>query len=256
MNLNINEGDRPSLLELGRLASHELSDDEAAALDARLGANERDVLDQIEAARQRVRPFDAASLRQRATALVPAAPDTPEPANRSGRGLWMALFAVAAAVLLGVVLTVQPGAPPPADITFRSGDAMQLYVLDGDHLLPWNDEALTEGDVVGFKVNATGSRSVVLLSVDHTGHIEVYWPEDGRGSEPLLGGGMVALQGTLVLDDHQGSEAFVAVFDTRADTAVAQAERAFADGGLAGIEQWAADTAGVDAVAVPRGEVR
>jgi len=256
MNLPINEGDRPSLLALGRLTSGELDEAAASALREQLGDAETAVLDEIEAARRQVRPFDAAALRARAASGE--APGVPVPANRTGSKAWASLFvvvAVAAAVLFGVVVTLQPGAGPErADISFRSGDALQLFVLDGARLAPWDGDALQEDDVVGFRVNATGHRSVVLVSVDHTGHVEVYWPEDGRGSEPLTGSGMVSLEGTLTLDDLQGSEAFVAVFDTAAHTAAAQAERAFADGGLQGVRAWADATAGVAAVAVPRGE--
>jgi len=257
MSLNVNEGDRPSLLGLGRLASGELDATATAAVEGQLSDADRLVLEEIEAARSQVAPFDAAALRRRASPApsVTEAPAVPTPANRSGRGLWLSLLALAALLLGGLVVSMQvPTTPERPDIQFRSGDALQVFVLEGKALVAWGGERLGEDTVVGFKVNATGRRGVVLLSVADDGEVDVFWPEGGRGMEPLRGQGLVPLDGTLILDDLQGSEAFVAVFDTAADTAVDQAERAFADGGLRGVRQWADATAGVDAVAVPRGQ--
>jgi hypothetical protein len=251
MNLHPNDGDRPSLLQLGRLASGELDDAEADALRARLDDQGRATLAEIEAARHQVRPFDATALRQRAADAQPA-PSVPAPANRAWLGAFVAL---AAALLVGLAVALAPSVPP-ADITFRSGDALSAYVLDGRQLVPWEGQALGDGATVGFQVGATGHRGVVLLSVDPSGAVTTFWPEHGDAPEPLRGDGMVALPGTVVLDAQQGREVFVAVFDHDVPTAEAKVAQAHELGGVDGLLRWADDAEGVAAIAIVRGELR
>lgn len=254
MDLTPNDGDRPSLLALGRLASGELPEAEAEALRASLDDAARQTLADIEAARPQVAPFDAAALRQRAAGSPALAtpPPTPTPANRT----WLvATVAFAAMLLLGLAVVLQPavGPEPRNEVRFRSSDTVQLHVLEGRTLVPWRSGPLAGGDTVGFQVAATGHDRVVLLSVTDAGDVQVLWPEAGEAGEPLQGDGLVGLPGSLVLDDHEGREAFVALFDHDVPLAEKKVRQAFELGhGLDGVLRWVGDTEGVDAVAVER----
>ena len=247
-----NDGDRPSLLELGRLAAGELDDAQASALRDRLDADSQRTLDEIEAARGQMPAFDAEALRRRAATVVQAPSPTPAPANRAWLGAFVAL---AAALLVGLAVALQPPATvEPTDIAFRSGDALQVYVLQGRSLVAWEGQALGDRAVVGFQVHATGHDGVVLRSVDPSGAVTTFWPAEGDEAEPLAGAGMVPLKGSVTLDDQEGREVFVAVFDHDVPLAEAKVRQAHELGGTDGLLRWADEAAGVAAVAVERGE--
>jgi hypothetical protein len=260
MNLPINEGQRPSRLELDRYHTGELTPSEAEALEGRLGDPEHAHLAEVASAKQHVRPFDAAALRARAMAggtSLQAAPATPAPANRPS-WLWVAPLLLAAAVLLAVLVpwgegtgTVAPSDPAIPDIRFRGGD-VQLFVADRGALAPWDGEALGEGEVVGFRVDATGHDHVVIVSIDGEGHATVLWPEGDALFEPLRGEGQVPLPGTLTLDDAVGPETFLAIYDTPAPDALARARHVHRQEGAEGLLRWAEAEALVDAVQVER----
>ena len=97
MELKINEGIRPSQLELGRYATGELSAEEAAAVEARLDERAHAWLAAVDAGAAEVPDFDAQALRARAAqvSVAPAEP-LPAPANRR----WMRAVAVIAAIFL------------------------------------------------------------------------------------------------------------------------------------------------------------
>ncbi len=258
--MNTNEGQMPSRLELDRYHTGELSPDEREALEARIGEREQAHLDAVEEARSQVRPFDAAALRARAgapTSVVEEPPALPSPANRPA-WMWAApLLLAAAAVLLFLVPrpqgsgSVAPSDPAAPDIRFRGGE-VQLFVADRGRLVAWAGEPLGDGDVVGFRVNATDHDHVVLLSVDGEGHTTVLWPEGDALFEPLRGSGQVPLPGTLTLDDAPGPETFLAVYDTPAPDALARARVVHEREGHDGLLRWAEAESLVDAVQVDR----
>ena len=248
MTIEPNEGDRPSLLQLGRWHTGE-SPDAAAALAA-VSPSARATLTEMEAARAKIRPFDASSLRARAARVDVAPAPTPRAANRP----WLAVVALLAAVVVATLLIPRPSPTeelPEAGVRFRGG-GVQVYTLDGRALAPWDGEAVRPGDVLGFKVDGTDRRGVVLLSVDGAGQVSVLWPEGDAPAEPLRGDGLVALPGTLTLDDAPGPEVFVAVYDQGRDDAVQRAQQVFASEGANGLLRWAESERSVDAVLVPR----
>lgn len=241
MNLSdTNEGQRPSRLLLGRYATGELSPEEAAAVEARLDETSRRVLAEMESARAAVRPLDVAALRRRE-----------RPANNA-RWYGLATLVLAAVVLAMFLVLGRPSGTGP-DVRFRTGDTLQVHRLDGQRLVPYQQGvAVGSGDVLGFKVVATGHRSVVVMSVDGSGRVQVYWPEEGDVAEPIDADGLLALPGSLTLDDAPGPELFVAVFDEDVPLAREALEHAWQSGGAPGVLDWAGAAAGVDAVEVTR----
>ena len=254
--ININEGNRPSRLSLDRYIADELSDDQRTSITAYLAENAdgRHHIEAIEAARgiynQRGN-FDCASLRARATTLTDEVPVLPEAANRPNWA-WLAPVLMIAAVLLGGFLTtLQP--KPSVHTTIRSSDALQIFQLQDDQLHPYEEgTSLGDGDVLGFKVGTAGHDAVVILSVDGNGAVSVFYPESGDQPVPLTSNGMMALPGSVILDNAPGPEIFFAVFDTPVSKARDEAARAWQAGGMEGLQDWVNNDADVAGVAVER----
>ncbi|MCB9679544.1 MAG: hypothetical protein H6737_30845 [Alphaproteobacteria bacterium] len=254
-----NDGNRPSHLTLARFATGELSAGEAAEVEQYVAAHPeaRAHLDAIEAARSEVRPFDLAALRARAATVPGEAGATPAPAN-DNRGFYALVpVLLLAAVALLAAWPVLMGGPAdravdPTYTGIRGTGALEVYHLEAEGLSRYDHRALGEGDVVGFKVDPAQHAGVVLLSVDGSGQVSVYWPASGDAPEPLAGSGMVALPGTVVLDGAPGPEIFVAVFDTSVADARADAERAWQAGGANGLRDWAKAKSEVDLAVVNR----
>lgn len=248
-----NEGDRISRLELGRYAAGELEGAERERLEARLreDADAAETLREIEAARAQVRPLDVASLRSRAAQLVEEPQPLPAPAN-TPLWQWLSPLVALAALFLLVAIPLSRPVAPDGYIGVRGGSALKVYVLDGTELSPYDDRAVGADDVLGFKVDARRRHTVVVLSVDGQGQVSVFWPEEGSEPEPLGEEGVVALPGSIVLDDASGPEVFVAVFDATPAEARTAARSAFQSGGIQGLLDWAGGDPDVDAVVVKR----
>lgn len=248
-----NPGHRPSKLALDRLATGEASPDEQERIEARIDDSARAHLAALDAAKRDLPPLDTGALRRRAAALPPdpvvAAPDVPRPANRQAFGAFLVLLVAAMALFM---LADPFAARETADVRFRGGEELRLFELQGRKLFAWDGSPVGQDDVLGFKVVAAGRRGVVVLSVDGSGHVSVFWPEDGDAPEPVEGDGLVALPGTVRLDDAPGPEVFVAVFDRTVSEAKAELEHTFQSGGAEGVLDWAEGAPHVDAVEVPR----
>ncbi len=258
-------GSHVSRLTLDRYAAGELSADEAAAVEAHVASHPeaRAHLDAIEAARADVPAFDFATLKARAgTAEAPSTtPAIPEPANdtRGFRALMVGgpvLLMAAIALLVAwpaLMGSIDPdGAIDPDYVATRGAASLEAYRLAPEGLIRYDNRPLGEGDVVGFKVDADGHDSVVVLSIDGTGHVGVHWPEAGSAPQALEASGSTALPGTLTLDGAPGPEVFVAVFDTAPADARSEAERAWQSGGVDGVLDWAKSRGDVDATIVQR----
>jgi len=242
MDLQINEGDRPSRLQLYRYAAGELEGEERAAVEAHLSTDDeaRAFVDSARATRPA--PLDLPDLRDRAARQHHA---PPKGANRSWAAFLGALVVAAAALFAFLGL---PGVEPDGhDIRFRASDGLQLYHLSDRTLERYDGRLLGEGDVIGFKVRSVDHDRVVVLSVDSRGTVSVFHPTDGEAGSPLTEDGLVALPGSVVLDDAPGPEVFVAVFDADVPAAQAEARRAWQSGGLSGVLEWA--TSGGDRAA-------
>jgi hypothetical protein len=252
--IDLNPGDRASRLELDRLATGELTADEAARVTDRLTPDGRAHLEAVR--NLNLPPLDVAAVRRRAAALpadpVVAPPAVPVAANTTWA--YVGVFLTLAAALLVVARLAWTEAPSGGgDVRFRAGDALEVVQLVGG--APRDYAAGTpvgEGDVLGFRVQATGHEAVVLLSVDGRGQATVFWPESGEAAEPLSGDGLVALQGSVVLDDAPGPEVFVAVYDQDVPAALRLVSDAWADGGAPAVLAVADAEPGVHAIEVTR----
>jgi len=251
-----NEGTRPSRLQLDRYATGELSASESAAIEAWLADHPegRAHLDALEAAKTKVRPFDASAMRRSALQVLPEAPGIPAPANHPFPWRLVVGVAVALAALWWLVPSIvsRPDDPESHDIRFRGAGVLALHVLDGDALVPWAGEALGEGATVGFRVAPGDHHRVTLLSVDGAGTVTVFYPVAGEVPEALPSGvADVPLPLTVTLDAAPGPEVFVAAFDTDPATAEQAVRAAWQSGGAAGVADWA-KAHDADAVAVEK----
>jgi hypothetical protein len=253
--IDANPGTRPSHLTLDRLAAGELSEAESATVRASIDAAGQSHLDRVEAARTRLPALDLAAIRARAaTAEASPLPDV-RPANTTWA--FVGVFLAVAAVVL-VLAKLSLASPPETvagggDIRFRAGDGLSVLQLVDDVPRDYvTGTPVKDGAVLGFQVVATGHHAVVVLSVDGTGQTTVFWPESGTEPEPLRGDGLVALPGSVVLDDAPGPEIFVAVYDRDVPSALRLVQEAWATGGASGVLGQATELPGVHAVEVTR----
>lgn len=236
----INDGDRPSRFRIDQHLTGERVD---SAVEHYLASGPGVAVDrELARAREAVGPLDLAALRRRAAADPPAANNT--------HFFALAGLLVAAALALFVVgprlVTASPGVDP--HYVGVRGTSLGVYVLQEGTLQPYDDRALGEGDVVGFKVDPGPHAGVVLLSVDGEGTVSVFYPESGERPEPLSAPG--PLPGSVQLDDAPGPEVFVALFDVRVSEAKAAAREAWARGATDGLLEWMGSRGDVDGLVV------
>ena len=238
MKLDINEGERPSLLTLGRRATGEVE----GPIPAEYAAD-------LEEASARVRPFDAEILFKAAVRLDEATPvRPPRPARRWA---WMlAPLLIAAAALL--VVRVPQDRAKGAEIS--SPATLEIQILqDGEVRDLAHAQPAGPGDRVQFEVMAGGRSGVVLISVDGLGHQSQFWPEAGDRPLAVTPQGRQLLDGSILLDDAPGPEAFLAFFDSPTVAAAqARADQAWRQGQLHGLQVLAGSDPSVALVLLPR----
>lgn len=255
MTLTENTGDHPSKLQIARLICGELSEDEAATVQAWVDSDSgaRAHVAAIAAARSEVAPFSASDLRDRAQA--PSASPVQANNNRAFLALIPMMLLAAVALLLAwpaLQGTPTDGAVDPTYVATRGSAALQLFHLEAEGLSSYDKRALGEGDVLGFRVVPGGHQGVVVLSVDGDGHVSVFYPESGGEPQPVTGAGPVPLPGSVVLDGAPGPETFIAVFDQSVADARAEVQHTWQSGGRTGLEAWAESSAHVDLAVVNR----
>lgn len=196
------------MLERYRLG--ELGAADRARVDAELATDET-----LRARLKELEADDAATLaayspRQVAARVLRSAPA--DSARESRRGLLLPAFALAAAVIVGVVVLRGPGED---DLRFK-GDGPTLRLFRHGAKEP---ERLMEGakvkphDVVQVAFELSGARHLVIVSVDGAGHATLHWPLDGNTA---VAPGFKALPEAFELDDAPGFERFFLVTSDRA----------------------------------------
>ncbi len=236
-----NDGSRLSLLELGRRATGELE-----------GAVDPVSAEAFEASRAAVAPFDYEILRARAVRIEQDQPGTPSerPAAPSRRSWWMVLAPLAAAAL-ALIMVQTPTERLKGDETSAHIDFLVLQegvVTEGGPAT-----RVRAGDQIQFTATAQGFDTLVLLGIDGTGRVAVYWPAQGTEAMAIDPDETVLLDGSLRLDDAPGPEAYLAVFGVEdVDEAITMAEGTYGEGGLDALEALAQDRLDVDLVVVER----
>ncbi len=216
----INDGTRPSRLELARRYTGETSGETPAALLATWDAE-----------RARMPVFDAGILRAAAHRLDEAPPARPRGASPAWA--WSLLALVPVGIALALVLRA-----PGSENRVKGESDLDFYVMRDEAVWPGDPEAtFREGDRLQFTYLSNADR-MVLLSVDGDGRTSVFYPDTGVAPVAITPGERRVLDGSVILDDAPGPEVFVAFFGEAwdADRARDAATRAWADGGAEALE--------------------
>jgi len=270
----INPGDRPSRLELGQAWSGELDDAQDRAI--RDGAESQPAstawLEGLDGAREEVAPFDPELLRKRAFRMQQdeqreAELETSrEPRSRAA---WWREFlpvtgAVAAAAVAIVVLlppvdrptTREQHVTPHTATGAKGSGAIDFYMLRDDQVHPGSeDEIHWAGDRVQFSYRTQGESTLVLLSVDGRGELNLYYPDTGDDPVSVVPGERRMLEGSIILDDAPDFELILAYFGHSSVAEVSDEVRAiFDEEGREGLLLLAVDYQDVDSISLHKGE--
>jgi hypothetical protein len=265
----INQGERPSRLELGQLFTKELDEEQAARIRDRATQQPRAAawLEGLEQARGQVAPFDPEILRKRAFRIQEdgqrqAEREAPAPARRAWwRPLWPVTAAVAAAVL--AVVAVLPGptarerhAVPPGAEGSKGQGSLEFYLLRDDQVHPGSeDEVHWAGDRVQFSYRTVGWDSLVVLSLDGRGELNLYYPARGDVPVEVVPGERRMLDGSIILDDAPDFELVLAYFGPDSVAEVMDEVQAIhEEEGREGLLLLASDYPDVDAILLRKGE--
>ena len=246
--LDINEGDRPSRLELGRQLTGELP--QTFAGDERLDAFAR----AIEASRPALPAFDLEVLRAAAERLEDddRQPVAPTPAEKKPwwRAWTLALVPLAAAALALFMVQL----PDPSNNRTKGDADLDFFVLQDGEARPGVDgERVRPGDRVQFSYRAEGPDTLVIIGVDGAGTVTVFYPDRGDRPEAIEPFGRRVLEGSIELDDAPGPEVFVGVFGVEdVEEALTLVETAYDSDGWSGLTALARDDADIDLVRVEK----
>jgi hypothetical protein len=228
----LNDGSRRSRLELAESTDGSA---EWRALQAEIAATP-------------VPPFDFDAITARAfTVSDPPPPSLDLGAPASARSQpsrrsavrWFGVALAAAAALL--VMLKLPGDPEGNRV--KGEVDLGFYVLrdgapyPGDPSLP-----VRSGDRLQFTYMSGAADRMVLVGLDGTGRAQTFYPDDGDPPVLITPGQRHVLPGSILLDDAEGPEVFVAGFgDAGLDAAAvrSEAEATWREGGVDGLKAWA-----------------
>jgi hypothetical protein len=266
LNARINQGSRPSRLDVGRLVAGELEGDEQEAMReaVRNDPAAQAYATEVEEARASVRPFDAEGLNKLALRLAEddeaqarrqaaATPVTLPWWRRILQARWFPVMAAvaAAAIVLVAVLPQIPGiGPQPGEIRTKGKPDIDFYLLRDGEVFPGDASALHHpGDRLQFTYRSDGEGSLVLLSVDGTGHVTVFYPSKGEVPVAIIPGERHVLPGSIELDDAPDFELFLAFFGSSdVEGPVRDTESVFANGGSEALLRMAEDSPDIAAI--------
>lgn len=208
-----------SLAVLRRFHFGELSEAEAASIEAALDANP-----EARARLEKMRAEEAAFLDRtdvgaESARILERMDAPPSPAGLvtgliglfTGRGLQLA----AALVLLVALVPLGRALLSPARGPNRTKGSVQLemFVKDEAGVRRGDDGMrLQEGDQVQFRYQAVGHRYVFVVSLDSRGVLSPLYPDLPTRSIPVRPDGRHTLEGSVILDDAVGPERIFAVF--------------------------------------------
>jgi len=221
----LNQGERPSQLELGRRLVGEVE----GPMDPDYARRVASVV---------VEPFDWEAIRARSERLVdPPPPPAPVP---WWRRLHVPVLVPAFAAAAAAVVLLQPDA---GNRVKGGGADLGFYVLrDGTPLLGDPDLAWPAGERLQLNYTSAGAVTMVLLSVDGVGRVSRWFPAEGSEPVPVVPGGRHVLDASIILDDAPGPEVFVAAFDVEsADEVERRVLEVWGRGGLEALLDWDGD---------------
>ena len=198
MSFDINDGSRKSLLDKGRDLTGETDGPEDVAFAREVGD-----------AAEHVVGFDWEILKKRAARLegeeqAYRAPESTKPPW--WRVVWL-VPVMAAAFALMLFVRPEPTNRAKGDVE------LEFMVLDQGEIRPGVEgEPLHAGDQIQFTYRAPGLDTLVLLSIDGSGTLTVFHPNQGDTPLSIIPGEKHVLDGSIILDDAPGPEVFVAVF--------------------------------------------
>ncbi|HJN75423.1 MAG TPA: hypothetical protein QGF58_15955 [Myxococcota bacterium] len=241
MIFDVNDGSRPSQLELARRMVGELP---AQGIEA-----ERAFAEAVALSAVALEPFDFEIL-SKAAARMAEEPRMESPREEARRPWWRAWWlvptlAAALAVLIFVIPRDYAGVKGDPDLDF-------VVLVDGE-LRPGTEGALlSEGDRLQFSYYAPGLSDLVLLSIDGDGVLSVYYPGEGDVPHPIIPGERHFLERSIQLDGASGPEVFVAVFGSGSvEEAAELVEEAYATGSHDAVGDLK-DLPGVDTIRVEK----
>jgi hypothetical protein len=133
---------------------------------------------------------------------------------------------------------------PPEEPNRSKGDVdLGFYLLRDGQVLPGDpDGPVQVGDRIQFTTHAGSNDSMVLLSIDGSGQLTVFYPASGEKPEPVIPGETHVLEGSIRLDDAPGPETFVAFYGVESvSEARERALGAWKEEGIAGLRALAED---------------
>ncbi len=201
---DVNDGSRPSALELARQATGEAPRVESEALAA--------FEEKLATARKSLPDFDYQVLRAASHRVVEETAEVPRAARRPWWRQWFVAPAMVAA--LGVLLVLPSSIVDSPGVRDKGGQTdLGYYLWRSGRVLPGiPNQPLKAGDRVQFTYRADHHDTMVLIGVDGDGVTTVFYPEDGDEPVRVLPTGRRVLEGSIKLDDAPGPESFVAVF--------------------------------------------
>ncbi len=153
----------------------------------------------------RAEQLAAAALREHFAVHV--LPRTLPVARRSWRWAWVAVPALAAAVLWLVVTRDRQD-----ELGIKGDATWQVFAnRNGETFAVHDGTTLVAGDRIRFVVTPNGAPYLLVASVDGAGVTSIYYPYGGTQSGPT-GGERSELPGSIVLDAAPGPERLYALF--------------------------------------------
>lgn len=269
----MNKGDRPNRLELGRLWSGELREEEAERLRTQIADDPaaQAYLATLERAREQVAPFDAEILRKRAFRTQEE--DARQAESQQRREVqprragawwrrWLPASAALAAAAVALLVVLPPQSTRERHVTpytaqgTKGEGSIEFYVLRDDQVHPGSeDETHWAGDSIQFTYRTQGESTLVILSLDGRGELNLYYPSAGDAPVPVVPGERKVLEGSIVLDDAPDFELVLAYFGhARVEAVLNEVRAVYDEEGVEGLLLLAEDYPDVDAIYLRKGE--
>lgn len=170
---------------------------------------------------------------------------------------WRTALALAASLILAAgTATLLVNRQTGDGYRTKGAVALKLFVQDSAGVPAERTAPVcVPGERIQFTYSCGNERYFMLMSVDGTGAVSVFYPARGDSSVAIEPGNDLPLPNSIVLDDYIGKEWYVAVFSTRplhVGTVAGEVRRAFGRHGGDGIAVSGAGNATVKIIRVEK----